>query len=145
MYLRSISASETALWLKLRERLYAGLDRAFHEGEMAVILESEDADAFFCVSEDGEMGGPVGYIEGLYLLPEFRDRGHGRAIVDRAADWFRERGCREMATDAELRNTTAQEFFAHVGFAETFRIVEFRRSLVADAAGPVEHATEDGQ
>ena len=112
---------------------------------MNLIHESPDAFAFLCITDegtyagllevslrnfvDGCLGGPVGYIEALYLDPDFRGKGAGRQIVDLAAEWFRERGCRDMAADAEWDNLHAQEFFARIGFTETFRIVEFKRSL----------------
>jgi ribosomal protein S18 acetylase RimI-like enzyme len=34
-----------------------------------------------------------------------------------------------VATDAELDNTEAQEFFRRIGFDETWRIVEFKKAL----------------
>jgi len=81
---------------------------------------------------DGCLGGPVGYVEGIYLAPQTRGRGEGRRLLDFAAGWFRSRGCRDMAADAELDNEEAQRFLKRAGFEETFRIVEYRRSLDHD-------------
>jgi aminoglycoside 6'-N-acetyltransferase I len=78
---------------------------------------------------DGCLGGPVGYMEGIYITPGQRKRGHGRELAEFAANWFRSKGCREMAADAELGNLAAQEFLTGAGFDETYRIVQYKRSL----------------
>lgn len=78
---------------------------------------------------DGCLGGPVGYLEGIYVIPEQRKQGYGRALVEFPAQWFRSKGCRDIAADAELHNVVAQDFLARAGFAETYRIVEYKKSL----------------
>jgi len=57
---------------------------------------------------DDFLGSPAGYIEGIYLEPEHRGRGHGLRLVAFAAKWFKPRGCKYMATDAEVANVVAQ-------------------------------------
>ena len=132
-------------WRRMREQLYSGLDAPFHDREMELILASAEAVCFFSLTAsaepvamlevslrnfvDGCLGGPIGYIEGIYVAPSLRAGGHGRELVQFAARWFRSKGCREMAADAELENPEAQQFLRRAGFIETFRIVEFKRSL----------------
>ena len=132
-------------WHRLRRNLYGQLEAGFHEAEMEIILASTEATCFLGLSESGEavamievslrnfvdgcLGGPVGYLEGIYVAPEQRHRGQGRALAEFAAGWFRAHGCRDMAADAELANRAAQEFLTRVGFAETYRVVEYKRSL----------------
>jgi aminoglycoside 6'-N-acetyltransferase I len=112
------------------------------------ILAAPEACAFLALSERGEpigllelslrnvvdgcIGGPVGYIEGIYLVPEHRAQGLGRQMIEFASSWFRARGCRDMATDAEIDNAAAHAFYRRVGFAETWRIVGFIRRLDRD-------------
>jgi aminoglycoside 6'-N-acetyltransferase I len=137
-------------WLGMRRELYTGLDEGFHRQEVEAILASDVMAAFVGVSDvgdgtigmlelslrnvvDGCVGGPVGYIEGLYIKPQFRGRGFGRQMVAFAESWFISSGCHEMATDAELDNTAAQAFHRAVGFEETFRIVEYRKRLLDEA------------
>jgi GNAT superfamily N-acetyltransferase len=48
---------------------------------------------------------PVGSIEGRYVDLDMRRRGIGRALVEAAEAWARSLGCRQMATDVEMRNT----------------------------------------
>jgi aminoglycoside 6'-N-acetyltransferase I len=135
---------DMAVWRAMRDDLYSDLDDAFNEFEMALILGSpdracllvranDDAVGFIEVSlrnvVDGCLGGPVGYIEGIYLIPTWRGIGLGPAMIDAAAEWFRAQGCRDMATDAELDNEEAQAFWNDLGFEETWRVVQYRRPL----------------
>lgn len=80
---------------------------------------------------DGCLSSPVGYIEGIYLKPEYRSAGYGRQLVARAETWFKGKGCKEMATDAEIDNLDAQKFHENLGFQEIYRIVEYKKSLEA--------------
>ena len=148
MQILPVTRDDFQEWLAMRQALYTGLDEGFHRREMESIFASREMSCFMAASEarDGRIGmielslrnvvdgctsSPVGYIEGLYVKPEFRGRGYGRELVAFAASWFVARGCQEMATDAELENLSAQSFFRDNGFAETWRIVEFKKSLVS--------------
>ncbi|MDJ0716028.1 MAG: GNAT family N-acetyltransferase [Prochloraceae cyanobacterium] len=132
-------------WKQMRQTLYSGLETEFHEQEMQWIFTSDDKACFIFLSDrdeimgfleislrnivDGCLGNPVGYIEGIYLKPQYRGCGYGREIINYAADWFRSRGCQDMATDAEIDNINAQEFYKSLGFQETYCIVEFKKNL----------------
>jgi aminoglycoside 6'-N-acetyltransferase I len=140
-----VSRDRFRVWRALREELYRNVEESFHDVEMDLILAAPDATCFLGYCENGEavamleltlrnyvdgcLGRPIGYIEGVYIRPEWRSRSYGRELVDYAADWFRSRGCSDMAADAELDNTGAQAFLGAVGFAETYRVVEFKKSL----------------
>jgi len=118
----------------------------FHNKEMALILQASDQTCFIIFNEKDEhigfielslrnivdecLSSPVGYIEGIYLTSCHRGLGLGRQLVEFAADWFKSKGCTEMATDAEIDNVDAQRFHQHVGFTETSRIVEYKKSLM---------------
>jgi aminoglycoside 6'-N-acetyltransferase I len=138
-------------WLVMRRDLYSDVDDAFHALEMDLILSSDDRACLLVRAPDDEavgfieitlrnavdgcLGGPVGYIEGIYLIPSWRGLGLGPAMVDAVAEWFRTQGCRAMATDAEIDNEDAQQFWNDLGFEETYRIVQYRKSLgVSEAA-----------
>jgi aminoglycoside 6'-N-acetyltransferase I len=132
-------------WLALRDAVYTGLDREFHRQEMEQISSDRQMQCLLAVAGSGEVCGmielslrnvvdgcltsPVGYVEGLYVTPRFRGTGISRRLLESAEAWFRGQGCREMATDAELGNEAAQQFHRHMGFQETYRIVEYRRPL----------------
>jgi aminoglycoside 6'-N-acetyltransferase I len=132
-------------WRRMRQELYQDLDPEFHEEEMELIFSSAEATCFIGTAEsgtaiamlelslrnfvDGCLGGPVGYVEGIYIVPGHRKRGYGRELIEFAASWFRLKGCRDMAADAELTNSVAQDFLTRAGFDETYRIVHYKRSL----------------
>ena len=40
-----------------------------------------------------------------------------------------QKGCTEVATDAEIHNLEAMAFHRKMGFIETYRIVQFRKEL----------------
>lgn len=78
---------------------------------------------------DGCLTSPVGYLEAIFVDPAARGRGLGRQLLEAARDWARKQGCTEFATDSDLKDTEAQEFHLANGFAETYRIVQFRMEL----------------
>ena len=145
MRIAEATRDDFAAWKGLRQAIYQDVSDEFHDQEMRLILSELDAAAFLGISDSGQpiallevtlrnyvdgcLGRPVGYIEGIYTDPEHRQAGHGRTMVEFAADWFRKRGCRDMAADSELENTGAQEFISRMGFEETYRVAEYKRSL----------------
>jgi aminoglycoside 6'-N-acetyltransferase I len=77
---------------------------------------------------------PVGYIEGIYVKDEYRDRGVGKALVEYAAQWALDRGCIELASDALVDNTGSHEFHTKTGFREAERTVFFIKSIAHSIA-----------
>ena len=78
---------------------------------------------------NGTDSSPVGFLEGLYVAPGFRRQGIARLLVEKAQQWAREQGCREMASDALLENKASQDMHLALGFEETERVVYFRKPL----------------
>ncbi|MCI0452988.1 MAG: GNAT family N-acetyltransferase [Candidatus Latescibacteria bacterium] len=150
--LTAATRRDYAAWLDMRKDLYSDVDDEFHALEMDLMLSSDDRACLLVRAPDDEavgfieitlrnavdgcLGGPVGYIEGIYLIPTWRGLGLGPAMVDAVAEWFRTQGCRAMATDAEIDNEDAQQFWNDLGFEETYRIVQYRKSLGAPVAPP---------
>jgi aminoglycoside 6'-N-acetyltransferase I len=126
--------------------------------EMEEILGSDSEEVFFAVRSDSGLCGfleaalrsradgcdstPVGYIEGWYVDPDMRRRGVGRALVEAAEAWARARGCRLMASDAELWNSVSHQAHVALGYEETARLVLFKKDL--DWGGGAWPATGDG-
>ena len=113
--------------------------------EFEALAENPEA-ALFLFRPDGEAAGfaqcqlrhdyvegtessPVGYLEGVFLLPAFRGKGHGRELVRACEAWAREMGCREFASDCELSNLESLTFHLHTGFAEANRVICFAKKL----------------
>ena len=78
---------------------------------------------------NGTETSPVAFVEGLYVVPHARRNGVAAALVTAACDWGRRAGCREIASDALLENSTSQVVHRALGFEETERVVYFRRKL----------------
>lgn len=80
---------------------------------------------------DGCTTHPVGYVEGWYVDPDVRRQGVGRALVQAAEAWAVSQGCREMASDAHLENTTSVVAHRALGFNDEAPTVRFRKWLPA--------------
>jgi len=72
---------------------------------------------------------PVAFLEGIFVRPEWRRHGFGRALVAAVERWGRERGCTELGSDALLDNDLSHRFHDGAGFAEAERVVYFRKPL----------------
>jgi aminoglycoside 6'-N-acetyltransferase I len=72
---------------------------------------------------------PVGFVEGWFVEAEWRGQGIGRALIAAAEAWARERGCREMASDALVDNEASIAAHQALGFEEVDRCVHFRKAL----------------
>jgi GNAT superfamily N-acetyltransferase len=75
-------------------------------------------------------GGPKGYLEAIYVLPNYRRQGIAAQLAQEVEHWAASRGCREMASDCLLHNITSHRFHVKIGFSETERCVFFLKNLV---------------
>ncbi|MHB1485355.1 MAG: aminoglycoside 6'-N-acetyltransferase [Saccharofermentanales bacterium] len=71
----------------------------------------------------------VGYLEGIYVLDDHRHKGIARALVESCENWARGYGCKEFASDCEMKNTDSYNFHLKVGFDEANRIICFTKKL----------------
>ena len=138
MNIRPVRASDAAEWLRMRMALWPDSEPAKEAGEIAHFLAEPPRPAlpalhaaFVCERPEGGLCGmaetsvrsyadscdtaPAGYLEAWYVDPDARNRGVGRAMVAAAEAWARERGCREMASDADLDNSVSQAAHGRLG------------------------------
>jgi aminoglycoside 6'-N-acetyltransferase I len=91
---------------------------------------------------------PVGFLEGWYVVPEYRRRGVGRKLVAAAEQWARGLGCREFASDTTVENTASAAAHGALGFEEVEIIRCFRKSLgprrVSSIGATIREARPDG-
>lgn len=78
---------------------------------------------------EGTNGGTIGYLEGIFVEPEYRKHGIARHLVEICEHWAREQGCAEFASDCELHNTDSIHFHLGIGFAEAGRLVCFVKKI----------------
>lgn len=66
--------------------------------------------------EDYFSGHPRAYVELLAVVEAATGRGIGRALMDFAEKWARDRHCHEVALDAFSGNVGALAFYERIGF-----------------------------
>lgn len=138
-------------WFALRRALWPTCPDADHDEEMRSMLdEPEQFVAVVARTTDDRVVGfaegslrydyvngcetsPVAFLEGIYVAPEGRRRGVAAQLIAAIAAWGRSHDCAELASDAELHNTDSQAMHLALGFAETERVVYFRKMLTDDA------------
>ena len=79
----------------------------------------------------GTHSSPVGYIEGIYIVPECRRRGIAKKLVEHAKAWTLEQECRELASDVLFGNDESLAFHKKVGFQEAHTVVCFAMQIKA--------------
>ena len=143
--IRSYQDGDDAEWLRMRRALWDDCPDDQQVREMREILESDTEEVFFAGRPGGGLCGfveaairpwaigyearPVGYIEGWYVDEDVRRGGVGRALVEATEAWARSKGCRQMASDAELWNGISQQAHGALGYEETGRLVVFKKDL----------------
>lgn len=78
---------------------------------------------------EGASSSPTGFIEGIFVKEEFRNKGIARALVKRGEQWAKEKGCREMGSDVEFHNNDSYKFHKKIGYTEVNRVICFLREL----------------
>ena len=117
-----------ALWDELAA-LMAQPEAAFF-----LLMEGENAVGFAqCQLRhdyvEGTETSPVGYLEGVYVKPEYRRKGGARQLVNACERWAASWGCTELASDCELDNAQSLAFHLGAGFEEAGRIICFTRKI----------------
>ena len=78
---------------------------------------------------NGTESSPVGYLEGIYVTPDYRRQGIAQSLLKMCEEWSKERGCPEFASDCLLENKYSLAFHLKMGFKETERIILFAKKL----------------
>lgn len=79
---------------------------------------------------EGTGSTPVGYLEGVYVIEKFRNKGIAAMLCKECEVWALTIGCKEFASDCELNNRESLEFHLSVGFTEANRIICFAKKLL---------------
>jgi GNAT superfamily N-acetyltransferase len=92
-------------------------------------LESEGSTVFLAVTDDGAVHGlasvarhatihadaPVAYITALVTAATARGKGVGRALVDAAERWARQKGCAKLTVTSAEHRADAHAFYPACG------------------------------
>lgn len=145
---RPVREDDLNEWFRLRKLLWDENDDDDHRSEMMDILSHPESQLVLVA--DGGSGNligfleasirpfvedchtdHVGYLEGWFVDPEHRKNGVGRELVRNAENWARQKGCTEMASDAEVGNEGSLNAHTSLGYDITSRLVHLRKELSA--------------
>jgi aminoglycoside 6'-N-acetyltransferase I len=77
----------------------------------------------------GSNSSPVGYIEGIFVDENHRNKGVSKELVKAGEEWSKAVGGTEIASDTELDNHGSQEFHKRIGFKEVVRTAAFIKDI----------------
>jgi aminoglycoside 6'-N-acetyltransferase I len=134
-------------WLEFRQALWPHCPREEHAQEMELFLANptryaqwiaysmEDKPVGFTEGSirsdyvNGTESSPVGFLEGIYVKPDFRGQGVARSLIAEVARWVSAAGCRELASDALVENQVSHAMHRALGFTRTETVTFFRKVL----------------
>jgi aminoglycoside 6'-N-acetyltransferase I len=134
-------------WLEMRMALWPDATAEEHRGYMAISLAQPERFLQLMMYDElrqpigfiegsirsdyvnGTETSPVGFVEGVYVVPALRRHGIARQLFAAIGDWAKARGCRELASDALIENESSQRAHRALGFEETERVVYFSKKI----------------
>ena len=145
MIVRPASAADFPAWAAMRRRLWPEADPDELERELAgldptllnLVAEQDGrligfAEASVRSQAEGAPPGPAAYLEGIWVEPERRRTGVGRALLAAVEHWARRRDLAWLGSDALLDNDLSHRWHRGAGFGEVARIVVFGKRLRND-------------
>jgi len=135
-----VTKQDIGAWIYLAMRLWPDEDPQDFTREFDKYSSSDNAISFISKNEKGKVIAlialttrkefvegayvyPVGYVEGLYVQEDYRNMGIAKKLISAATRWAKSKGCRQLASDAELVNEESQAFHKKEEFEETNRLV----------------------
>ncbi|WP_085655832.1 aminoglycoside 6'-N-acetyltransferase [Pseudomonas sp. B11(2017)] len=146
-FIQTCQSSEQPGWLPLRQALWPDAPEHEHRDDIEQQLKAPQRYINFVAYDpqnhpvglaeaslrsdyvNGTDSSPVVFLEGIYVVPQQRRHGVAARLIEQVAQWGRENGCVEMASDTGLDNLVSQATHKALGFEETERVVYFRRPL----------------
>ena len=74
---------------------------------------------------EGCQNGPAAYLEGIFIIPDYRSQRTGDKLLSFAISWAENRGISQPASDVEFDNQLSQNFHVKYGFREVGRTVRY--------------------
>jgi aminoglycoside 6'-N-acetyltransferase I len=142
--IRLATEADVPGWAQMREALWPKGTAAQHRAELEqcfatepihgwLALEGPEAVGFAEASLRAYANGcesrPVAFLEGIWVRPQVRGQGVGRRLVAAVEAWAKAQGLRELGSDTYQTNLGSQHAHQRWGFAETERVVFFRKRL----------------
>lgn len=104
------------------------------KNRILLFLNNNNPSAFIFVSirtdyVEGSNSSPTGYLEGIYVKPEFRKSGIANKLLAEGEKWLKEKGIKQIGSDAYIDNKISHDFHIRVGFKEAGRLVTFIKNI----------------
>jgi GNAT superfamily N-acetyltransferase len=138
-----LAAAVSLLSAQLREHDIPASSAALHEVARAVISDSRHGFLLLAISEEqpigiayaaahlsAEHGGTVGWLEELYVAPEWRGRGAGAALLEKVTKRAQELGWRGIELEVVAGHERAVPLYTRHGFLPLSR-TRFSRIFTA--------------
>ncbi|MGI2031355.1 N-acetyltransferase family protein [Rhizobium panacihumi] len=143
--IRRCEPADNAEWARLRHALWphGGLDE--HRAEIETGLPGNVLRGYLAFDLAGETVGfaeisirryangstrsPVPFLEGIWIADEHRRHGIGRLLIENISEDCAAEGFVELCSDADIANLASHHAHQRWGFAETERVVYFRKAL----------------
>lgn len=149
MTIRELKKTDFQQWSALRTLLWPDCpitetEEAFHSyftktrnKKQKILVAGNDAGNLVAFLEgairsdyvEGADTSPVGYVEGIFVVTEYRKRGSGQSLVDQFSSWVKSKNITEMGSDCDLDNMDSLHFHIAIGFKEVSRYIHFIKKL----------------
>ncbi len=143
--IKTATNKDCGILAALAVQLWDNASLAELEEEFSRLITGENAVCFIRYSEDipigfaqcslrtdyveGTESSPVGYLEGVFVKKEYRNKGYAKELLIACEKWAKSKGCIEFASDCELTNVNSLKFHLAMGFDEANRIICFRKNI----------------
>ncbi|EJA5727508.1 cryptic aminoglycoside N-acetyltransferase AAC(6')-Iy/Iaa [Salmonella enterica] len=143
MDIRHMDKTHLEHWRGLRKQLWPDHPDDAHLADGEEILQTDHLASFIAMADGVAIGfadasirhdyvngcdsSPVVFLEGIFVLSSFRQRGVAKQLIAAVQRWGTNKGCREMASDTSPENTISQKVHQALGFEETERVIFYRK------------------
>jgi aminoglycoside 6'-N-acetyltransferase I len=142
--IREARASDRAAWTAMRAALWPEEDAEALARGIDAILARGDAWGFIAEADGAAVGfaevairpyangcdsQPVAFLEGIWVAEGTRRSGIGKQLIAHIEAFLLARGFNELGSDTPFDNLASQDAHRRWGFAETERVVYFRKTL----------------
>ena len=146
MHINKIIKDDYEEWIRMGCKLHDDCSEDEVQASFKETYNDPRQETFICKNDDKEYLGfvdisirqdyvegsdssPVGYIEHIYVKPEYRRQGVARKLAEVAEKWASRKGCIEIGSDTYLGNIDSRNFHRSIGFKETSKLVCFIKKL----------------
>lgn len=142
MTIRAVNEQTLSIWASFASQVWQTNEQVLIEKfsnnefpfEFLYYSQSEEPIAWISLSlrhdyVEGCQVGPVAYLEGIFISPNYRSQGIAKELLHFAEGWAKSRGIGQLGSDAELDNLLSQKFHIKHGFREVSRTVHYIRDL----------------